>query len=226
MPIIAIPIVWAIVAGVVIVSAITLAKWSDVEKFFFGKSIAILGAKATGKTHLLNFLLKGTIPVEYEQTLEPVAFKGRLFELDNLKLRLKKSNDVSGIKMFRNTWKQPTENADIIIYLVRTDKVLNENDRYIKRVIDDIKYIRGFNFKNEAELYIIGTFLDLCPDYSENKKFIGTSTEKFINHKIVKGLQGLQKENTGTIIIGSMKNIENTRVLVKRLFDHYVKIKK
>ena len=43
--------------------------WEKLKKLFNGKSIVILGQRATGKTTLLNYLLKGEITLKHEATI-------------------------------------------------------------------------------------------------------------------------------------------------------------
>lgn len=43
--------------------------WETIKKKFSGKSIVILGQRATGKTTLLNYLLKGEITLKHEATI-------------------------------------------------------------------------------------------------------------------------------------------------------------
>ncbi|OQY47269.1 MAG: hypothetical protein B6242_05355 [Anaerolineaceae bacterium 4572_78] len=68
MPVIPVIVYW-IVGGIITAAGGygIYSKWEDLVHWWKGKRIAVIGARETGKTHLIKFLLIGSIPVEYEQ---------------------------------------------------------------------------------------------------------------------------------------------------------------
>lgn len=93
-----IPIVVLIVAGIIVAvtgTTITVVKWDKILIALKGKRLAVLGARAVGKTHLVRFLTSGSIPSEYKQTVAPEKASSRRFSLKELDLRIKDTLDIS-----------------------------------------------------------------------------------------------------------------------------------
>ena len=141
-----------------------------------GKRLAVLGERGVGKTVLINFLTKGTLSKDYIQTLDLEETASNDFKLKELKLRIKESEDVPGHIDFYAQWEDVFQNADIVMYLLRSDKLM-EGDKYTEeRVKRDIGQIGEWLKENPKKfpLFIIGTHCDLTtPDLtklSENKR--------------------------------------------------------
>src|SRR4051812_38292644 len=81
---------WIIAGGISLLLGTTVAvKWDDIVVALKGKSLAVLGARGVGKTHLITFLTSGSIPAEYKQTVAPEKMTARRFHLKELDLRLR-----------------------------------------------------------------------------------------------------------------------------------------
>ncbi len=132
-------IVWGIGAGItaLLAGCVVAATWDDIKKWWNGKSIAIIGARGVGKTHLCKFLLEGEIPEEYEQTTEPKKFSGRKFKLDELKLKIDDIIDVPGSKDYYKIWEQNCKCAKIFFYLVKSYEIFDNNEATISRIKTD-----------------------------------------------------------------------------------------
>lgn len=126
--------------------------WDKVSSLY-GKRVVILGARAVGKTHLIKFLSTGKIPVAYQQTLISEKIPARHVSLGDLNLKLKATVDVSGDKSAYGIWrelvvgcsatkrKKKVEVADIVIYLLRADRVFAGDVSTQVRVRADLRHI-------------------------------------------------------------------------------------
>ena len=101
--------------------------WDKIVKVLKGRKIAVLGARLeglpTGKTIMIQFLAKGSLPKKYKATNRPEKVKadrGR-FQLRELDLVIKDMIDVPGSKNRYDAWKRTTKEADIVMYLLRVD---------------------------------------------------------------------------------------------------------
>jgi len=127
--------------------------WDSVVIKLQGKHVVILGARAVGKTHLIRFLSTGTIPVVYKQTLVSEKAPAKRVSLGDLDLKLKAAADVSGDKSAYGVWrelvlgcaarkgKSKVEPADLVIYLLRADRILMKDISTEARVRADIKHL-------------------------------------------------------------------------------------
>jgi GTPase SAR1 family protein len=55
--------------------------WDNLLTNYKGKKLAVLGARAVGKTSLLNFLRTGSVPSEYKQTVTPEKIPSKTYHL-------------------------------------------------------------------------------------------------------------------------------------------------
>lgn len=221
-------IVWGISAGIatLLTGVVVSKQWGDIKKWWNGKNIAIIGARGVGKTHLCKFLLEGEIPEEYEQTAEPRKLSGRTFKLDDLKLKINDVIDTPGSKDYYRTWEKSCENADIILYLVKSYEIFDDNEDAVNRVRSDFKRIEKFIEKrdndNKPHFFVIGTFFDKHQEYNNiTDSNIGDYKDEFEKKEIIKQLKMLDKTGTAysSVLLGSMKNKKETEKLVKILLD-------
>lgn len=94
----------------------------NLKKIFNGKSIVILGQRTTGKTTLLNYLLKGEITLKHEATIGVEKVKISKKKLADLgwDVRLNSiQKDYSGVTSNYEQWLKALKNADIFIYLFK-----------------------------------------------------------------------------------------------------------
>ena len=94
LPVLAVAAIAALLgAGVV---GIVVICWDDIVLALAGKTLAVLGPRAVGKTTFIKFLTEGEISEKYEATLGAVKTEGRRFSLKDLKLNVRDGRDVGG----------------------------------------------------------------------------------------------------------------------------------
>ena len=140
-----------------------------------GKKIAVLGARAVGKTTLLKYMEKGILIERYKQTLDKQEIERTRIQLGDLDIRLKKTDDISGDKSAYGVWKKLFDEADLVLYIVRTDMLLKYDSNTEKRTEDDLKqvhiWLKECNSKKQKQFFIVGNhwnsdpvFDNLTPD--------------------------------------------------------------
>jgi GTPase SAR1 family protein len=112
----------------------TALNWNRVIIAVKGKKLAVLGARAVGKTHLLTFLRSGEIPTEYKQTATAQKVPSERRQLKDLELILKETLDLPGGQRHYREWKQLYRESDLVLYLFRVDKIV-ARDREIEERI-------------------------------------------------------------------------------------------
>lgn len=215
--------VWIVVAVVTVLTGTTIAiKWDDILVKLKGKRLAVLGARGVGKTHLVKFLSTGSIPAEYKQTVAPEKVSSRRFQLKELDLKVRESLDVSGDKAAYGEWKELHDQADVIFYLLRADRLIAGDPDVEARVRDDLKHIGGWlEARNpRPRFFIIGTHCDFDAEFrSTSADKIGDYVDNFRRLPIVTELVvragGGQRAK---VVLGSMKTIQDTKALVYQIF--------
>jgi len=189
-----------------------------------GKKFAVLGARQVGKTHLIEFLLNGTIPRVYKKTMTPVKTTRERILLRELNLLVKESWDVSGDTSARAVWKDLVAEADFVLYLLRADQVLAGNTDVEARVKSDVRHVSEWIEQYQTtdkpkRLLLVGTHCDYNPEYkskynSDMAEFVDTFVKlPTINELVLRG-GGLKKVK---VIAGSMRTIQETEVLVYQM---------
>lgn len=218
-----IPIVIAVVAALAAAGTAVALNWDKIVIALQGNRLAVLGARGVGKTHLIKFLTTGSIPAEYKQTIRPEKASSRRFQLRDLNLKVKDTRDLSGSDDAYAEWKNLHNEADIVLYLLRVDKVMSGDTQTEARVRKDMKHI-GAWLKERTQrphFFIIGTHCDLTdPDLTklpEDK--VGEYVDRVRRLPIIKEavLRGGGAQNT-KVVLGSMKSLPETEALVYRLF--------
>ncbi len=195
--------------------------WRKIVSLLKGKKIAVLGSAGVGKTQLITFLSSGTITEDYIQTLAPTAVKGRKFDLRELSLRFRETIDVPGGQVAYGIWKELFDDADLVFYLFRVDKIKVGDTETIKRIQQDAKQIRQWideKKRNPPTVLAIGTFCDKDSEY----RYLTPSTrgnyqDNFMRMDVIK--QVVRYINAEWWILGSMENLRNTEDLAYRLFN-------
>jgi len=214
-------IVTAVIGGIgvglagAVLYQLVMNKWK-------GKRVAVLGARAVGKTTFLSFLTTGSIPENYEETLYSTECDGRRFQLKDLQLRIKDSFDVGGAKHnICEEWKNEFIESDIVFYLLRADLLMNDDSDTVNRVRSDFNIIKDWvdelEVKERPTFYIIGTHCDLDILYSKlPEKNKAAYIDKFQLLPIIVDLRCLG--GVDKVILGSMKTLEYTEALVYAIF--------
>lgn len=217
------PVIFIVLAVVTALVGTTIAvKWNDIVIALQGKQLAVLGARAVGKTHLVKFLTSGSIPIEYKQTVAPEKTSSKRFFLKDLDLKVKDTLDLSGDKAAYAEWKELHDKADVVFYLLRADRLIAGDQLVESRVRNDLRHISEWlEARNpRPSFFIIGTHCDFDAEFQcTSTDKIGDYVDKFRQLPIVRELisrAGGAKQ--AKVVLGSMKTVEDTEALVYQVF--------
>lgn len=134
-----------------------------------GKKLSILGAEATGKTRLWDYLTKDLTGQGYKVTIVKET-EERTFELDGQRITLAKSYDLGGDIALQGTWKTLYDTSDILFYLVNGDLLHGQDRLAIHRVEADLSEIRNWREKDNLKkpFIIVVTWCDKIDTYRDN----------------------------------------------------------
>ena len=218
-----IPII--IVVAIALAATTIVLNWDEIVIRWKGKKIAILGARGVGKTTLISFLTTGCIPESSKQTTRSEKAKGRRFSLRELDLKIKDTRDLPGGPDAYAEWKELFDEADVVFYLLRIDKLVESDAEAENRVRRDMKQIEMW-LKDQASLprlfFIIGTHGDLAnPDLTtlpENEQ--GNYQDRIRALPIIQEcVQRAGGSHNTKVVLGSMKSKEETEALVFGIFS-------
>jgi hypothetical protein len=206
---------------------------------FRGHDLSVMGEQEVGKTHLQSFLRSGSIPSSYVPTMlaEDLRWSRRglfLEEARPKRLALKAGLDVPGSRESSDLWRQSIEKATIVLYLFRADLVYEEDAKHVKRISEDSRLIRAFLKEmkgrqiNKLKAAFVGTHSDLIPTYRPPGTPAFTSFElSILDSDAIRGAQSRLGEvvhNEPPVVVGSMRDLRETRELVERLFTVGLKL--
>lgn len=198
---------------------IVVQNWRKIVRLLKGKKIAVLGSRGVGKTHMITFLSTGSVPQEYFQTLAPTKIIGRKFNLGDLDFRFQETIDVPGDQAAYGVWKKLFDDADLVFYLFRVDKIKNGDISEINRVTKDAKQIKLWieeKKKDHPVVLLIGTFCDKDPEYKESSHSTkGTYQDRFM--ELTKVKQIIHYINPEWWVLGSMESLESTEELAVQI---------
>ncbi|NJN24022.1 MAG: GTPase domain-containing protein [Acaryochloridaceae cyanobacterium RL_2_7] len=221
MPLPLIPIFIALAVGGVAGGAVA-SNWENITYALKGKKIAVLGARAVGKTTLLKYLEKGILIERYKQTLDKQEVERTRIKLGDLDIRLKKTDDVSGDKAAYGVWKKLFEEADLIFYIVRTDMLLRHDSSTEKRAEDDLRQIQGWikECSTEKQFFIVGNHWDTDPDFKNlTSSQMGDYVDRFRALPVVKKMTQLAGGTaTVKIALGSLATERDSDTLITTIF--------
>lgn len=182
-----------------------------------GGSFCILGEKGVGKTVLHEFLSCGEITTKApKMTITTKKTKKNILKLEDCEFEIKESKDINGSEDYRDLWEGLIKKSDYICYLVRGDKIYNNDNVYSKKVLEHVNHI--FDFKPEQKgLYILVSHLDKIEGYFNDA---ATINEK-INHELK---TSIYKQGT-KVIYGSLKDNSETKKIVTQLINHIMEKK-
>lgn len=203
--------------------------WEKLKKLFNGKSIVILGQRATGKTTLLNYLLKGEITLEHEATIGVKKVKVTKKKLADLgwDVRLNSTqNDYSGVTSNYEQWLKALKNADIFIYLFKIDEWILNEDSVETQIEKDITSIQKELNDKDIPMFIIGTHLDLLKgiEFNSQQEKIKLIDE-IQNEPFFKNIKSrLNTENSKTYLhFGNMIDETGLNEIVHFIISHMEK---
>ena len=121
------------------VSAIIAAVWGANELGLFstakGKSIVLMGPKATGKTTWATYLVRGVIPAGYRHTKFTETFEADV-PLEKIGLKVSVT-DLSGSEAALNDWHKHAAGADRIYYFVAANRL--RDAKHLARIEQDAR---------------------------------------------------------------------------------------
>lgn len=221
MPLPFIPIFIALAVGGVAGGTIA-SNWENITYALKGKKIAVLGARAVGKTTLLKYMEKGILIERYKQTLDRQEVERTRIKLGDLDIRLKKTDDVSGDKAAYGVWKKLFEEADMIFYVVRTDMLLKHDSSTEKRAEDDLRQIQGWvkECSTKKQFFIVGNHWDTDPDFKNlTSSQLGDYVDHFRALPVVKRMTQLAGgAATVKIALGSLATERDSDTLITTIF--------
>lgn len=188
-----------------------------------GKKIAVLGARAVGKTTILKYMEKGILIEQYKQTLAPEAIEKTRIKLGDLDIILKKTTDVSGSESAYAGWKKLFDESDIILYIVRTNQLLKSDPDTTKRCEKDLKQIKLWikESQKQKQFFIVGNHWNDDPEYKKiTDETRGDYDDRFKALPVVKTMIQLAGGlATVKVALGSLATKEDAGLLVKRIFE-------
>jgi hypothetical protein len=200
----------------------TVCKWEDILFALKGKRIAILGVQQVGKTTLFTYIEKGVWLDNYQATVLPKEIGKRKLRKEDLEIRLRKTRDVPGSASadIRSQWQKIVEDSDIILYIVRTDLLLREDERMGQRVENDIQHI-GEWVKNSSKLFfIVGNHWNTDAEFESfirdrEARYLGRFKELPIYHKLTQLLGGGAMMK---VVLGSLSDSRSADQLIVEIF--------
>ncbi|NET65095.1 MAG: hypothetical protein F6K63_12160 [Moorea sp. SIO1G6] len=196
-----------------------------------GKTLAILGGRATGKSSLKKFLETGKIPDSYKVT--DIAEQYASFRSADLRIRIQASQDVGGgddpkpIKAYYDAWETVVKSSDYVFYLINLylflfNKDESNNGKYKERVKNDLLQIIKWVQKDKP-IIIVGTYADKdkrfsIDDTNKAKNQIKEIQDQLMHDNIMNGF--FHKNRFGedyVIIIGSLVDNKFAKNLVCEL---------
>ena len=215
-------LVWIVVGVVSLLAGTAALKWDDIRIALEGKRLAVFGARGVGKTHLIKFLTSGSIPAEYKQTVAPNNAPSRRFQLRDLDLKVKDIWDLSEDKAAYAEWKEQHDQADVVFYLLRADRLIAGDAAVEGRVRDDLRHIGSWleARASRPRFFIIGTHCDFDGEFAGlSADKVGDYVDKFRKLPVVSELVarggGAQQAK---VVLGSMKSVQDTEALVYQIF--------
>ena len=210
--------------------------WGILKRNLKDKKLAVLGARKVGKSRLIDFLSTGSIPKDYRPDQYAREVKGRRVQLRDLELEIAELTHLPGDWRDYAQWKEDVNNADIVLYLLRVDKLVTGDKITEDRVEQDMKQIsRWVKDKHDSEddnkfpLFIIGTYCDLTdPDLTTlPADQIGDYADRVREMPIFQKIERLGGGGSKVrFVFGSLKSRATAEELVYHLFGHIVYILK
>src|SRR3954470_20949615 len=131
--------------------------WDRIVVLARGRTVAVLGPQAVGKTTLHHFLRDGVHPGDpyrptvgtrrVEQGRPEVADNG-----DHHKIAIRKGLDVPGdSKNNADDWGQLVRDSDVLLYLFDATKILAHDEEQLQRIRGDSDFISEMLLRRSQE---------------------------------------------------------------------------
>ena len=216
-----IPIAIPIIAGTS--AALAAAAFLVLKRRLKGKTLAVLGEQKVGKTSLIDFLTMGSIPRKYKADSYARDVTGRRFELKGLELNIPSLTQLSGSTDEYAEWRDVSNEADIVLYLLRVDRLMEDHKPTESRVRRDMKQIGRWlkDVPKKYPLFIVGTYCDLTdPDLTTLPEAqVGDYHNKVRGKPIFREIELLGGGGSKVrFVLGSLKSQDTTEELIYHLF--------
>lgn len=163
--------------------------YKKIKSWWNGKTIAIIGATASGKNSMFSRLRKEPIPAEHIQTrgAEKVTDFKVSWPLPNgehVDFKCKRSINIGGeIDERERYWLQACQGADVIFYLIDAEKLLKFPPATIKRFHDDMCWLvtKFRHFKPSVTIHLLLNKIDVTLGPSPHTKSALTSMTKLVD---------------------------------------------
>jgi hypothetical protein len=188
-----------------------------------GHTVAALGARAVGKSTLLNILTTGSMPQDPKQTELPEKVPGSLYRVGELEVKLSPTLDVSGSEEAYFDWETLVTTADIVFYLAFADRLIHNNPQTVQRVKQDADVINRWLAQSRKlqRIAIVGTHADL------DQRFWNLGEDTFSGYLddfrripaveyMVERLRGAART---PVVVGSFVNAKEAERLLCSLFS-------
>jgi len=223
-----------IIAGVVClcVGGALGSKWEDIQYGLRGKRIAILGERKVGKTTLWKYMGKGCLIERYSQTMKKQEIERFKLKIDELEIRIRVCDDVSGSETNEETWNKVFEGSNLVLYMLRSDKLFNQDQLTVKRCNEDLEQMHLWiqaNKDDQKIVFIVGNHWSSDPMISdlEDQSKRGYYKDRFEELEVVRQMRRLAGgQNKVQCILGSLDTEENAQKLVTEIFKQYLDITK
>jgi len=140
--------------------------YQKIKSWWTGKTIAIIGATASGKNSMYSRLRKEPMPAEHIQTrgttaLTDFKISWPLPNGEHVDFKCKRSINIGGeIDERDRHWSQACEGADVIFYLIDAKKMREDKLSTLKRFHDDMRWLVT-NFKPSVTVHLLLNKIDV-----------------------------------------------------------------
>ena len=131
--------------------------------------LAVLGARRTGKTRILQ-LLSGKQPDDnYKQTLVPESISSHEILVRGSKIPVDRMIDLPGSEQSYPEWKVALDRSSVAMYLLRADRLIAGDLSIENRARNDMTHIGKWLecLQTKPRFFLVGTHCDLDPRFGE-----------------------------------------------------------
>lgn len=170
------------------------------------KTISILGQRGVGKTTLFKFMQTGHIDRNERVTIAPTNSTPIRLDTESGSIAIRQLTDVPGSRDALVLWKESFKDADILFYLFRADRMVQQDANSIAQLRNDLLMIQQWTEELEPpRIILIGTHKDLLSEY--------VSEEAHILHSSI-DVERWKKLKVPALLIGSLADIHSAEKLV------------
>jgi GTPase SAR1 family protein len=180
-----------------------------------GKNLAILGAKAVGKTTLQMFIRKGVVINNYDATPILKELPMGTYGGTKFKFFIKSGKDTGGDEAFREVWRTIFLESDICFYLYDAHNVSLGTRAIFRQIEYHLYMLNHWREHHSIQIFVIGTFADLLPSKLSLAEYEDRQYDA-LQSALYKG-----KIERRHFMIGSLENEGEAASLVERIVKVY-----